>query len=56
MDEAIGQRFAILGQTELLAAKRPDAVHLPDIGADWLDHHGLRAALVRPDRYIADIA
>ncbi len=56
MDEAIGQRFAIVGDPALLAAERPDAVRLPGVGADWLAAHGLRAALLRPDRYIADIA
>jgi 3-(3-hydroxy-phenyl)propionate hydroxylase len=56
MDEAIGQRFAIVGETTLLAARRPDAVMLPGLGADWLATHGLRAVLLRPDRYIANIA
>jgi 3-(3-hydroxy-phenyl)propionate hydroxylase len=56
MDEAIGPRFAIVGDPVLLAAQRPDAVMLPGVGADWLAAHGLRAALLRPDRYIANIA
>lgn len=56
MDEAIGQRFAIVGETELLAARRPDAVHLPRVGAEWLALRGLRAAILRPDRYILDVA
>ncbi len=56
MDEAIGQRFAIVGKTALLASRRPEAVLLPGIGADWLAQHGLRAALLRPDRYIAAVA
>ena len=56
MDEAIGQRFAIVGETTLLAARRPDAAMLPGIGAAWLAERGLRAALLRPDRYIAAVA
>ncbi len=56
MDEAIGQRFAIVGDTSLLAAERPDAVLLEGVGSAWLTRHGLRAALLRPDRYIAAVA
>lgn len=56
MDDAIGQRFAIVGETSLLAAKRPDAMLLPGVGADWLASHGIRAAILRPDRYIFDVA
>ncbi len=56
MDEAIGQRFAVVGEVGLLAEQRPDAVMLPGIGADWLAQRGLRAALLRPDRYIAEVA
>ncbi len=52
MDEAIGQRFAIVGETDLLKHLRPDAVLLPGAGQDWLTHNGVRAALLRPDRYI----
>lgn len=56
MDEAIGSRFAIVGETGALAKRRPDAVMLPGVGADWLAQRGLRAALLRPDRYIAEVA
>jgi 3-(3-hydroxy-phenyl)propionate hydroxylase len=56
MDEAIGQRFAIVGKTGLLSHVRPDAVLLPDIGTEWLARQGVRAALLRPDRYISDVA
>jgi 3-(3-hydroxy-phenyl)propionate hydroxylase len=56
MDEAIGQRFAIVGETGLLASARPDAVLLPGIGTDWLARHGVRAALLRPDRYVFNVA
>jgi len=56
MDEAIGQRFAIVGETGLLASARPDAVLLPGVGADWLAGNGLRAALLRPARNVFDVA
>ena len=56
MDEAIGQRFAIVGETALLTHLRPDAVLLPGVGSEWLARHGARAALLRPDRYIFDVA
>lgn len=56
MDKAIGPRFAVVGETELLAGRRPDAVMLPGVGADWLAQRRLRAALLRPDRYIAEVA
>ncbi len=52
MDEAIGQRFAIVGDAPGLARLRPDAIRLPGVGGDWLAQHGLRGALLRPDRYI----
>jgi hypothetical protein len=56
MDEAIGQRFAVVGDVGLLADRRRDAVLLPGVGTDWLAQRGLRAALLRPDGYIAEIA
>ncbi len=56
MDEAIGQRFAVVGEAALLADRQPDAVALPGVGSDWLAQRGLRAALLRPDRYIAEVA
>jgi 3-(3-hydroxy-phenyl)propionate hydroxylase len=56
MDEAIGRRFAIVGDVGLLADRRRDAVALPGVGSDWLANHGVHAALLRPDRYIADVA
>jgi 3-(3-hydroxy-phenyl)propionate hydroxylase len=56
MDEAIGRRFAIVGDVGLLADRRRDAVALPGVGADWLAQRSLRAALLRPDRYIAEVA
>jgi 3-(3-hydroxy-phenyl)propionate hydroxylase len=56
MDDAIGNRFAVVGEIGLLASLRPDAVLLPDVGADWLSAHGARAALLRPDRYVYCLA
>lgn len=56
MDEALGQRFAIVGEAAALATLRPDAVRLPEVGGDWLARHGLRGALLRPDRYIYAVA
>jgi 3-(3-hydroxy-phenyl)propionate hydroxylase len=56
MDEAIGQRFAIVGDVTLLQDLRPDAVRLPGVGCEWLARHGLNAALLRPDRYIYAVA
>ncbi|MBS0519991.1 MAG: bifunctional 3-(3-hydroxy-phenyl)propionate/3-hydroxycinnamic acid hydroxylase [Proteobacteria bacterium] len=56
MDDVIGQRFAIVGEPSLLASERPDAVHLPGVGSDWLAARGIRAALLRPDRYIFAVA
>ncbi len=56
MDEAIGQRFAVLGDAALLEGLRTDAVLLPDLGLDWLAGHGARAAILRPDRYVFALA
>lgn len=56
MDEAIGQRFAIVGETALLEHLRPDAVLLPGVGQEWLAEKSIRAALLRPDRYIQAVA
>jgi 3-(3-hydroxy-phenyl)propionate hydroxylase len=56
MDEAIGARFAVVGEVGLLASRQRDAVALPGVGADWLAQRGLRAALLRPDRYISEVA
>jgi 3-(3-hydroxy-phenyl)propionate hydroxylase len=54
IDEAIGQRFAVVGDAALFADR--DAVRLDGVGHDWLAERGLRAALLRPDRYIAAVA
>lgn len=56
MDEAIGQRFAIVGDATLLEGMRTDAVLLAGVGMSWLDEHGVRAAILRPDRYIFAVA
>ena len=56
MDEAIGQRFAIVGDAALLAGLHTDAVLLPDIGRDWCARHNIGAVILRPDRYIYALA
>jgi 3-(3-hydroxy-phenyl)propionate hydroxylase len=56
MDEAIGRRFAIVGDARVVASLKSNAVALPGIGTDWLAQHGARAALLRPDRYIFGLA
>ena len=56
MDEAIGQRFAIVGEVDLLKHLRPDAVLLPGVGREWLAGKKVRAALLRPDRYVQAVA
>jgi 3-(3-hydroxy-phenyl)propionate hydroxylase len=56
MDEAIGQRFAVVGEADLVNGVRADAVLLPGLGLDWLEQHGARAAILRPDRYIFALA
>jgi 3-(3-hydroxy-phenyl)propionate hydroxylase len=54
MDEAIGQRFAIVGDSSLFPGR--DGVRLDGVGKEWLAERGLRAALLRPDRYVAEVA
>ena len=56
MDEAIGQRFAVVGEAPLLDGLRTDAVLLPGVGLNWLSLHGKRAAVLRPDRYVFAVA
>ncbi len=56
MDDAIGQRFAILGDAALLEGFESAAVLLPGVGMEWLAEHGARAVVLRPDRYIACLA
>jgi 3-(3-hydroxy-phenyl)propionate hydroxylase len=56
MDETIGARFAILGDSEILAGLETSAVLLPGVAADWLTRHGSRAVILRPDRYVFALA
>jgi 3-(3-hydroxy-phenyl)propionate hydroxylase len=56
MDEAIGQRFAIVGDAEILAGLETSAALLPGVADDWLARHGARAAILRPDRYVYALA
>jgi 3-(3-hydroxy-phenyl)propionate hydroxylase len=56
MDEAIGQRFAILGDADILAGLETSAVVLPGVAADWLARHRSRAVILRPDRYVFALA
>jgi 3-(3-hydroxy-phenyl)propionate hydroxylase len=56
MDEAIGQRFAVVGDAEMLADLQTSAVQLPGVAADWLARHRARAAILRPDRYVFALA
>ncbi|HLM13203.1 MAG TPA: bifunctional 3-(3-hydroxy-phenyl)propionate/3-hydroxycinnamic acid hydroxylase [Reyranella sp.] len=56
MDEALGQRFAVVGDAALLEGLHADAVLLQGVGLDWLERHAARAAILRPDRYIFALA
>jgi 3-(3-hydroxy-phenyl)propionate hydroxylase len=56
MDDAIGQRFIIVGDAALLEGLRTDAVLLPDDGRDWCERHDVRAIVLRPDRYVYALA
>jgi 3-(3-hydroxy-phenyl)propionate hydroxylase len=56
MDEAIGRRFAIVGEADLLVGLTTNAVVLPGVATDWLAQQGARAAILRPDRYIFALA
>lgn len=56
MDEAIGQRFAVVGDDALVEGLATDAVVLPGVGTDWLGEHKVRAAILRPDRYVFTVA
>jgi 3-(3-hydroxy-phenyl)propionate hydroxylase len=56
MDEAIGQRFAVVGEAGLLEGLAGDAVRLPGVGLDWLARYGAHAAVLRPDRYVFAVA
>ena len=68
MDDAIGQRFAVLGDARLIAHCPPDvrdawnavnAAVIPDPGAEvnaWLDAHQAAAVILRPDRHVFGVA
>jgi len=56
MDEVIGQRFAIVGDAEMLEGLETPAALLPGVATDWLARHGSRAAILRPDRYVFALA
>jgi len=56
MDEAVGQRFAVVGEAALLEGPGGNMVLLPGIGRDWLEGYGARAAVLRPDRYVFAVA
>lgn len=56
MDEAIGQRFAVIGDAALLEGLQTRAVCLPGVGLDWLAQYGAHAAVLRPDRYVFGLA
>ena len=56
MDEAIGPRFAVVGDASLLAGLETRAALLPGVGTDWLEQHGASAAILRPDRYVCALA
>ena len=56
MDDAVGNRFAILGDGDLLTGLETSAVVLPGVAGDWLAQHDAKAVVVRPDRYVFALA
>lgn len=56
MDEAIGQRFAVVGDREILEGLQTRAALLPDVAPEWLERYATRAAILRPDRYVFALA
>ena len=56
MDEAIGQRFAIVRRGRPARWPEDQRRHGADVGLDWLGERGARAAILRPDRYIFALA
>jgi len=68
LDDAVGSRFAVIGDASTLAAAAPstrarwDAIETavidrpPTALAGWLAQHDARAVVVRPDRYVLGLA
>lgn len=68
LDDAIGTRFAVLGDGAVIRAasagaqarwRALDAATLPDASRElsrWLREHGPRALILRPDRYLFGVA
>jgi 3-(3-hydroxy-phenyl)propionate hydroxylase len=56
MDEAVGPRFAVLGDAEILKGIMTPAVLLPGVAVDWLKRHDARAVILRPDGYVFALA
>lgn len=56
MDEAIGRRFAVVGDAALLDGLPSNVATLADVGRDWLARHDARAVVLRPDRYVFGLA
>ena len=56
MDDAIGLRFAVVGDATLLQHVPAGFTALPGTGTDWLARHEARAAVLRPDRYVFALA
>jgi len=56
MDEAIGSRFAVVGEAALMQQVPSGIVALPGVGLDWLARHSARVAILRPDRYVFALA
>ncbi|MEK7943168.1 bifunctional 3-(3-hydroxy-phenyl)propionate/3-hydroxycinnamic acid hydroxylase [Pigmentiphaga sp. YJ18] len=68
LDEALGNRMAIIGEPDVVGGvgestrerwRAMDAVVLDRPGrtlAAWLDAHGARAIVLRPDRYVMGVA
>jgi 3-(3-hydroxy-phenyl)propionate hydroxylase len=68
MDDAIGERFAVLGDARLISQCLPevrdawnvvDAAVIPDPGKEvnaWLDAHQAATVILRPDRHVFGVA
>lgn len=62
LDDRVGQRFAVIGERDVLSRihwKDEDVALIEaetEAMSDWLSQHGARAVIVRPDRYVFGIA